>query len=306
MREAPSGFSGALFLLAEAWRARPDFSDLARRLMTEAFVAAGRRGLSAADALSAGDSCAAGDLFSDRGAVLVDRLIDLLLALEPFEIKQSALPLDQGAGDAAEAEDSDAATPEMDAQTGAGMDCVAGSAGSTAVAGAPGAAMAATGAQTVTQTGAPVAGPAPEDNAAKLSVESTRAMLARMRTVLDREAGRLGEDGLEGKAAVDQVALIARTLEKIDQMERLIAEDQARTVGQRLGPEEREQLRQTVRQLILAAAERLAVERAAGPEDASEAAELGDAAERGEGAVEMSDCENVAEDFSGRTEAETR
>jgi hypothetical protein len=49
-----------------------------------------------------------------------------------------------------------------------------------------------------------------------------------MRAVLDREAARLGEDGLEGKAAVDQVALIARTLEKIDQMERLIAEDQAR------------------------------------------------------------------------------
>jgi hypothetical protein len=83
-------------------------------------------------------------------------------------------------------------------------------------------------------------------------------MLVRMRAVLDREAARLGEDGLEGKAAVDQVALIARTLEKIDQMERLIAEDQARVRSQTLSPEEREQMRQTVRQLILAAAERMA------------------------------------------------
>ena len=247
--------------------------------MTEAFTAAGRLGLSAADALSAGDPFSAGE------AALVDRLIDLLMALEPFEIKQSALPVDQGPGDAAGDEDSDAA---MDAT---GLQ--------------PGAAVAATGAQ-VAAAGAADTGPAPEGAAAKLSAESTRAMLARMRAVLDREAGRLGEDGLEGKAAVDQVALIARTLEKIDQMGRLIAEDQARAAGQRLGPGEREQLRQTVRQLILAAAERLAVERAAGPEDASEAAELGDAAERGEGAVEMSDGENVAEGFSDRTEAETR
>jgi hypothetical protein len=57
-----------------------------------------------------------------------------------------------------------------------------------------------------------------------------------MRAVLDREAARLGGDGLEGKAAVDQVALIARTLEKIDQMERLIAEDQARARSQTLSP----------------------------------------------------------------------
>lgn len=247
--------------------------------MTEAYAAAGRLGLSAASALSAGDPFSAGE------AVLVDRLIDLLTALEPFEIKQSALPVDQGSGDAAGDEDGDAA---MDAT---GLQ--------------PGTAVVAMGAQ-VAAAGAADAGPAPEDHAAKLSVESTRAMLARMRTVLDREAGRLGEDGLEGKAAVDQVALIARTLEKIDQMERLIAEDQARAAGQRLGPQEREQLRQTVRQLILAAAERLAVERAAGPEEAGEAAELGDAAERGEGAVEMSDGETVAEDFSDRTEAETR
>ena len=241
--------------------------------MTEAFAAAGRPGLSAADALSAGNPFSAGE------AVLVDRLIDLLMALEPFEIKQSALPVDQAGEDAAGDEDGDAAMVATGLQ--------------------PGAAAAAMGAQAAA-AGAADAGPAPEDPAAKLSVESTRAMLARMRAVLDREAGRLGEDGLEGKAAVDQVALIARTLEKIDQMERLIAEDQARAAGTRLGPEEREQLRQTVRQLILAAAERLAVERAAGPEEASEAAELG------EGAMEMSDGETVAEDFSDRTEAETR
>jgi hypothetical protein len=93
--------------------------------------------------------------------------------------------------------------------------------------------------------------------------DSTRAMLVQMRAVLDREAARLGEDGVEGKAAVDQVALIARTLEKIDQMERLIAEDQARLRSQTLSIEEREQMRQTVRQLILAAAERMVAERRA-------------------------------------------
>lgn len=93
--------------------------------------------------------------------------------------------------------------------------------------------------------------------------DSTRAMLAQMRAVLDREAARLGEEGVEGKAAVDQVALIARTLEKIDQMERLIAEDKARAQSQALSGEEREQMRQTVRQLILAAAERIVAQRQA-------------------------------------------
>lgn len=93
------------------------------------------------------------------------------------------------------------------------------------------------------------------------SSRPTGAMLVSMRAVLDREAARLGEDGLEGKAAVDQVALIVRTLEKIDQMERLALEDQARAASQTLSPEERADLRQTVRQLIIAAAERLAAER---------------------------------------------
>jgi len=155
--------------------------------------------------------CAAGTMLSgpDRFALdeagLIDRVVELVLALEPFEIKQ------HGAGEATDG------------------------------------------------PGTPVRPPAPEPT---LVAESTRKMLAQMRAVLDREAARLGADGAEGKAAVDQVALIARTLEKIDQMERLIAEDQARSMQRTLSPDEREQLRQTVRQLILAAAERLAGERA--------------------------------------------
>ncbi|MEM5493990.1 hypothetical protein [Hoeflea sp. AS16] len=195
--------------------------------MTEAYAAAGRLGLSGAD------------LFAGDETVLVDRLIDLLLALEPFEIKQSSV----AAGDAAgQATDKGADGPAG----GEGCDEVAAPAMLASLAGAV------DGAEPSL---------VPGDDAVKLSIESTRAMLARMRTVLDREAARLGADGLEGKAAVDQVALIARTLEKIDQMERLIAEDEARAAGGRLGTEEREQLRLTVRQLILAAAERLAVER---------------------------------------------
>lgn len=173
--------------------------------MTEACAAAGRLGLSVADDLPAGDPV------SDRETALVDRLIDLLMALEPFEIKQH----------------------ETGDPPGARLDCKA---------------------------------PAPT-----LLAESTQRMLAQMRTVLDREAARLGEDGLEGKAAVDQVALIARTLEKIDQMERLIAGDQARSERQTLSPEERDELRQTVRQLILAAAERLAGERTRAPDKPGEA-----------------------------------
>ncbi|MCY0094433.1 hypothetical protein [Hoeflea ulvae] len=146
-------------------------------------------------------------------AGMLDRLIDLVLALEPFEIKQQA-PGGAGAPDAAG--EVTAADP-----------------------------------------------PSPT-----LLAESTERMLTQMRAVLDREAGRLGAEGTEGKAAVDQVALIARTLEKIDQMERLIAQDRASAARQTLSPDERAQLRQTVRQLILAAAERLAADRAgeqAGP-----------------------------------------
>ena len=146
--------------------------------------------------------------FAEREAGLIDRVVELVLALEPLELKQ------HGAADAADL--AEPAGPERAAA--ASMTLVA---------------------------------------------ESTQRMLAQMRAVLDREAARLGADGSEGKAAVDQVSLIARTLEKIDQMERQIAEDQARATARTLSADEREQLRQTVRQLILAAAERLATERLA-------------------------------------------
>jgi hypothetical protein len=188
---------------------------------------------------------------ADAETAQIDRLIDLLLALEPFEVKHSAAASDHVAGaEAADDEAAGAAKPEQEALTeqqaltgpdaGAGPDAAA----------AP-------------EARVDDAGGVPQ--AAKASADSTRAMLARMRAVLDREAARLGGDGLEGKAAVDQVALIARTLEKIDQMERLIAEDQARARSQTLSPEEREQMRQTVRQLILSAAERMAAGRTHDP-----------------------------------------
>ena len=175
--------------------------------MTETFGVGGCKLLSDAGGgpgavTAAGPGSSAGDGAGEAG--LVDQLIDLVLALEPLELKQ------HGAVD-------------------------------------PGGATSQTEPDGVT---API-----------LVAESTQRMLRQMRAVLDREAARLGADGVEGKQAVDQVALIARTLEKIDQMERLIAEDRARASEQSLSAQEREQLRQTVRQLILAAAERLAVER---------------------------------------------
>ncbi|MCY0146331.1 hypothetical protein OEG84_00995 [Hoeflea sp. G2-23] len=166
--------------------------------MIESFAGVGPSRLSGAKPMAAGE------------AVLIDQLIDLVLSLEPFEIKQGE------------------------------------------PSGAPGS----------TRTDAVEDGAEMAGRGAGLSSRSTRAMLRRMRAVLDREAARLGDDGLEGKAAVDQVALIARTLEKIDQLERLIAEDEARAAGTTLSGEEREQLRQTVRQLILAAAARMAAEQA--------------------------------------------
>lgn len=175
--------------------------------MTEAFGCAGSTLVSGPESMAAGE------------AGLVDRVIDLVLALEPFEVKQG--------------EPSGATGP-------AGPDVVGGNA---------------------------------VDAGAGLSAGSTRAMLKRMRIVLDREAARLGDDGLEGKAAVDQVALIARTLEKIDQLERLIADDEARVAAKTLTGEERDQLRQTVRQLILAAAARLAAEQASGADDVDAAAQ---------------------------------
>ncbi|SOE17476.1 hypothetical protein SAMN05877838_2375 [Hoeflea halophila] len=188
--------------------------------MTETFRVGGWKMLSAAGGAVAGvargvasgvpgpvavaglGSCPAGGAGE---AGLIDHLIDLVLALEPLELKQHDTEADP-----------DGAVPAPQ----------------------PGGVTAPT-----------------------LVAESTQRMLAQMRAVLDREAARLGADGVEGKPAVDQVALIARTLEKIDQMERLIAGDRVRASQQNLSAGEREQLRQTVRQLILAAAERLAAER---------------------------------------------
>lgn len=114
------------------------------------------------------------------------------------------------------------------------------------------------------------------------SSRRTGAMLVSMRAVLDREAARLGEDGLEGKAVVDQVALIVRTLEKIDQMERLALEDQARAASQTLSTEERAELRQTVRQLIIAAAERLAAERQQGETEPADTTSITDTRSAGD------------------------
>ena len=170
--------------------------------MTETFGVAGRNMLSGAD------------VRARREPALIDQLLEMVLAFEPLELKQTR--------------SADVTAVVRPAE----RDCA----------------------------------PAPA-----LVAESTQRMLAQMRTVLDREAARLSEDGAEGKAAVDQVALIARTLEKIDQMERLIAEDQARSMQRTLSPDEREQMRQTVRSLILAAAERLAVERAGEQSNADDA-----------------------------------
>lgn len=176
---------------------------------------------------------AAGDLrAAGREAELIDRLVEMVLALEPIEHKQ------HGPG-------------EAEAERNAPLDALGPvDRGAATVADGP--------ADAALAAGAGAAAPT-------LVAESTRRMLAQMRAVLDREAARLGVDGVEGKAAVDQVSLIARTLEKIDQMERLIAEDQARTTARTLTPDEREEMRQTVRQLILAAAERLAAERRVEP-----------------------------------------
>lgn len=198
-----------------------------------------------------------------REAVLIDRLIDLLLAVEPFEVKQGeAGPVEEG---------QEPGAPDANALAGAGPGGGSdGPSGCGSETGRPGG-------------DGPLPGPLVPDRSgtsgiiAKPSAESTRAMLTRMRAVLDREAARLGGDGLEGKAAVDQVALIARTLEKIDQMERLIAEDANRASGERLSGEEREQMRRTVRQLILSAAERMVAERAAERASDGAAGDDGDA-----------------------------
>lgn len=210
---------------------------------------------------------AGGGMVTIQEAVLVDRLIDLLLAVEPFEMKQ---------GEVAPGTVGPDATAVARVGADGGEIGPSGCGSETMRPGVDGRLP-----RTILPEGSGTA-----CLGAKPSAESTRAMLCRMRAVLDREAARLGEDGLEGKAAVDQVALIARTLEKIDQMERLIAEDANRASGERLSGEEREQMRRTVRQLILSAAERMVAERAA------EVAPDGGAGGDGDGAAACEESES--------------
>jgi len=85
----------------------------------------------------------------------------------------------------------------------------------------------------------------------------TLAMLARMRTVLEREAVRIDDEGLEGKAAVNLVALMARTLDKIDQMERAAQQRAVDAAEPEATPEDRARLSEDVKDLIVAAARRM-------------------------------------------------
>ena len=99
------------------------------------------------------------------------------------------------------------------------------------------------------------------EGAGRADPSGTAKMLAQMRGVLSRELDRFagaasGPDGegIDGKAAVDLVSLIARTLEKVDQLERQIAEVDAER--NRMTPQDRAALRQTVADLIDTLAER--------------------------------------------------
>jgi uncharacterized protein YdcH (DUF465 family) len=99
------------------------------------------------------------------------------------------------------------------------------------------------------------------EGAGRADPSGTAKMLAQMRGVLSRELDRFAGaasgpegEGIDGKAAVDLVSLIARTLEKVDQLERQIAEvDAERT---KMTPQDRAALRQTVADLIDTLAER--------------------------------------------------
>ncbi|TDH38839.1 hypothetical protein E2A64_07025 [Pseudohoeflea suaedae] len=100
-----------------------------------------------------------------------------------------------------------------------------------------------------------------EAGAGRADPSGTAKMLAQMRGVLSRELDRFayaasGPDGVgvDGKAAVDLVSLIARTLEKVDQLERQMAEVDAER--QQMTPGDRLALRQTVADLIDTLAER--------------------------------------------------
>lgn len=98
-----------------------------------------------------------------------------------------------------------------------------------------------------------------ETGGGRTDPEGTLHMLAQMRGVLSRELDRFAGVGseveIDGKAAVDLVSLIARTLEKIDQLERQMAEARSEADGEP-STEERASLRQTVHAMIDALAER--------------------------------------------------
>jgi len=103
----------------------------------------------------------------------------------------------------------------------------------------------------------------------------TLRMIAQMRGVLSRELDRFvaasaAGDGLDGKQAIDLVSHIARTLEKIGELEREVAE--AAPPEDELSPERRRALRGTVEDLILTLAsrraERIVAERLALRDDA--------------------------------------
>jgi len=101
-----------------------------------------------------------------------------------------------------------------------------------------------------------------ETGAGRSDPAGTMKMLGQMRGVLSREldqfagtAGGPDGQGIDGKAAIDLVSLIARTLEKIDQLERQIAESEIDKASD-VGPEERAALRQTVTDMISTLADR--------------------------------------------------
>lgn len=112
-----------------------------------------------------------------------------------------------------------------------------------------------------------------ETGAGRNDPAGTMKMLGQMRGVLSRELDKfagsaVGPDGqgIDGKAAVDLVSLIARTLEKIDQLERQIAESDLGASGE-VRPEERAALRQTVADMISTLADRRIKKMQPSPDD---------------------------------------
>ncbi|MBW3098655.1 hypothetical protein [Pseudohoeflea coraliihabitans] len=101
-----------------------------------------------------------------------------------------------------------------------------------------------------------------ESGAGHSDPEGTARMLVKMRAVLSRELDRFAAAAplndaqpVDGKAAIDLVSLIARTLEKIDQLESQIAAAQRDGQGE-LSSTERTALHRTVSDLIATLARR--------------------------------------------------